>query len=257
MNVQEYIASGTLELYALGALTHQEEQEVSRLLTVHPELREELNRVELAMEALYRQVEVSPSAELKSKVLREGIMNKKDSNRFFNWQIAASLSLAILSVAASLFFYTRWQASEDDLLALQMDNLRLADNLTKTQANETLLGEQVDVLTGGAFIAVQLNGTDNAPNATATIYWNPTDNSLYLGATQMRSLSTSQQYQLWAIVDQTPVSLGVFDPGGTRWSQMEEFEGNPSAFAVTIEKRGGSDTPSLETMQVLGTPELS
>jgi anti-sigma-K factor RskA len=61
------------------------------------------------------------------------------------------------------------------------------------------------------------------------------------------------QYQLWALVGGKPVSLGVFDADTTS-KDMKEMESIASAdaFAVTLEKRGGSPTPTMDEMMVLG-----
>jgi anti-sigma-K factor RskA len=257
MNIKQYIASGILELYALGELSEAEHLEVSKQLKEYPELRLELEKIEQAMEALYRQAEIAPTPAAKDKLLDQMQKIEENSSSSFRFSIAASLSLAILSISASLFFYTKWQSSEEELLSLQNDTALIAEDLNQVNQAFGELNAQLQVLSSGAYVAVQLAGTANAPDSKATVYWNPSDNSVYLGALTMTSLTQEQQYQLWAIVDDVPVSIGVFDASENLWSQMQSFEGTPAAFAVTVEKRGGSESPSLETMQVLGVPEMS
>ena len=46
MNINEYISSGILEAYVLGELSDQERISVERNLAQHPELQEELARIE-------------------------------------------------------------------------------------------------------------------------------------------------------------------------------------------------------------------
>ena len=61
-----------------------------------------------------------------------------------------------------------------------------------------------------------------------------------------------QQYQLWAIVDGKPVDAGMveIDPGKAlhRMKNIPKAE----AFAITLEKAGGSPTPTLTAMFVMG-----
>ena len=45
--------------------------------------------------------------------------------------------------------------------------------------------------------------------------------------------------------------MGVFDENFSGLLKMKNVSG-AQAFAVTIEPRGGKETPSLETMQVIG-----
>jgi anti-sigma-K factor RskA len=61
------------------------------------------------------------------------------------------------------------------------------------------------------------------------------------------------QYQLWALVDGKPVDLGVFDmrDGEVGLKNMKPI-GVAQTFAVTLEPRGGSVSPTLEKLMVIG-----
>lgn len=64
----------------------------------------------------------------------------------------------------------------------------------------------------------------------------------------------SHQYQLWALVNGKPVDLGVFDVKADTAGilvNMKEIA-NAQTFAVTIEKRGGSPSPTMDQMIVAG-----
>jgi anti-sigma-K factor RskA len=61
-----------------------------------------------------------------------------------------------------------------------------------------------------------------------------------------------KQYQLWAIVDGKPVDAGMIDLNQPIVFQQMKTINSAQAFAVTIENVGGSATPSLETMCLLG-----
>ncbi|HEY4654886.1 MAG TPA: anti-sigma factor, partial [Cyclobacteriaceae bacterium] len=61
----------------------------------------------------------------------------------------------------------------------------------------------------------------------------------------------NSQYQLWGIVDGKPVDAGVFDSDADGLIPMQRIRG-ASAFAVTIEPRGGNQQPTLSTLQVIG-----
>ena len=98
-----------------------------------------------------------------------------------------------------------------------------------------------------------MNGTDNSPDSKATVYWNKSTEDVYLSIKNLKELSKDQQYQLWAIIDGKPVDAGVFDPtNSSMLVQMKNINPNAAAFAVTIEPKGGSENPTLETMQVIG-----
>ena len=65
-------------------------------------------------------------------------------------------------------------------------------------------------------------------------------------------LAQENQYQLWAIIDGKPVDAGVFDNNFKGLLKMKDVGTGAATFAVTIEPRGGRQTPTLETMQVAG-----
>ena len=59
------------------------------------------------------------------------------------------------------------------------------------------------------------------------------------------------QYQLWALVDGKPVSAGMYSAE----KDTKEILANipkAQAFAITLEKQGGSTSPTMENMFVMG-----
>ena len=61
-----------------------------------------------------------------------------------------------------------------------------------------------------------------------------------------------KQYQLWAIVDGKPVDAGVFDvDGGAAFVKLKNIP-NAQAFAITLENKGGSASPHMDALYVMG-----
>lgn len=69
MDINEYIASGTLELYAAGALTPDEEREVEIMAAKYPEVRSELDEIEHTLEHLAVAEGVRPATHLRQSIL--------------------------------------------------------------------------------------------------------------------------------------------------------------------------------------------
>lgn len=74
MNLKFYIESGILEQYALGLLTAPESENIRHLLDLHVELREELERIQMAMENYATLKAVQPRAHMKNLVI-DSIVN--------------------------------------------------------------------------------------------------------------------------------------------------------------------------------------
>lgn len=72
-----------------------------------------------------------------------------------------------------------------------------------------------------------------------------------MATAKMPANDKDHSYQLWAIVAGKPIDLGVFNADTTSkdMKEMKDVE-LASAFAVTLEKRGGSLTPSMDEMMV-------
>lgn len=267
VDIQKYIASGILEQYVLGQLSPTERREVEQYAVQYPEIRTELDAIEEALE-LYGQLNaVQPSANLEGKILDrirsqaapaprpETPLEKPVQNRGFV-HILGILGLAAALAAAAWGWSQKQEVeakqTELDTLQAQMDTLRTDCDrrLGRLQA----AGQAVAFLRDGSTTPVQMAGTAKAPEALATVFWNPERKKSYLDIGNMPALPTDKQYQLWAIVDGAPVDMGVFDLVVDEATGLVEvpFIETPQAFAVTLEPRGGSAVPTLEEMYVVG-----
>jgi len=74
LNLKFYIESGILEQYALGLLSEKESANVKHLLSLYVELREELERIQDAMENYAALKAVQPRAHVKNLVI-DSIVN--------------------------------------------------------------------------------------------------------------------------------------------------------------------------------------
>lgn len=260
MKVEEYISSGILESYVMDQLTLDERLEVERAAKDLPEVREELAKIELSLEALAFASAIAPDENLKARLLNQldktteviPINRNQSGPSLFKYAAAASFLIAIGSVLMALNYWTKWQSAEERLSDLIAQNEQFAENYNMVNQQLDDIKQSVAIMNSKEFKKVIMSGTDNSPNSLATVYWNPGTKAVYLGIQNLKELSQNQQYQLWAIIDGKPVNAGTFDSMGPDQLVLMENIDSAAAFAVTIEPRGGSVAPSLETMQVLG-----
>lgn len=262
MNIEEYISTGILESYVLDQLSAKEREEVEQMASSHSEIREEIDRIERAIETLALTSAVSVPKQVKDAIMGSvaeehtpvvPIGEPEDRGSFLKIAIAASLAVAIGSSILAFSYWNRWRSAEDKLADLVAQNQQFADNYNLVNRKLDNIQNAVKVMNDPSFARVTMNGTDNSPASLATIYWNKETEAVFLSVQDLQNLSQDQQYQLWAIVDGVPVDAGVFDADDSSYFvQMNNIGSNVAAFAVTIEPRGGSKTPSLETMQVIG-----
>jgi len=261
VNIQDYIESGMLEAYVLGDLTPAEKAEVESNLLKYPELRKALDEIELTQEQLLLNAAIGPDDSVKRKLFHRiddsGELRKSVTlplAKDMTWKYAAAASIAVALVAGGLAFYywSQYNRVASDLRNLVAQNQQMAQNYNRVNEDLEILSSEVAVLENPRFNRVVMTGTDKAPDAIATVYWNDETDEVFLRIQNMKELSKEYQYQLWAIVDGKPVDAGVFDTAEKKLLRMKDISGGAATFAVTIEARGGKPSPSLETMQVAG-----
>ena len=68
MNKEEFISSGLLEIYATGVSSPEEIQIVEEYLIQFPELKQELNDIEISLENYAQANAIQPSSSVKGKI---------------------------------------------------------------------------------------------------------------------------------------------------------------------------------------------
>ncbi len=273
MNIEEYIASGKLELYVLGELSPEEAAEVEDMAGRYPEVEEELLSIQETLQGLAQNTAIQPRAALKDTILNsigkksETPQEKTESmaqetlprrkERVVSWLqygIAASVTVAMLAIVAALYFRSQWKEAEERISTLLTQNQQIAQQYETANQRLQQLDEALAIMSSRDFQAVEMPGVESSPNSLAYVYWNQNSDQVYLKVNVLPPNPSDKQYQLWAIVEGQPVDAGVFDvtdAGIQRLIAMKNVE-NASAFAVTLEPRGGSESPTLEAMYVMG-----
>ena len=118
--------------------------------------------------------------------------------------------------------------------------------------NQTYAEQRLAVLQRAGMRVIQLRGNNKAPNSDVLVYWNTRSRQVSVDIKSLPALPANQQYQLWSLVNGKPVDAGVFEANTTNPHQplqvMKRAISRADAFAVTVEKRGGSPTPTLSTL---------
>ena len=264
--VKAYIESGILELYVLGDVTPAERLEVEAMAVKYPAVKDELAAIEKSLELYAKANELEPDDSRRENILNSLAYNSDESkisgpvnearvlpivkaqSNFYKYAFAASLALLIASVIALLNVYGRLKESTNLVASLQNQNHEIASTVS-------LKDGEIEVLRDPSFKLLKLQGTKISPAAAITVAWSPLKKKVWIdmATAKMPSNDKEHQYQLWALVAGKPVDLGVFDSDTTS-RDMKEMKSITlaDAFAVTLEKRGGSPTPTMDEMMVIG-----
>lgn len=280
MNLQAYISSGVLELYVHGLATPEEAREVEAMAEQYPEVRQEIEAIQQALEGYVSSHAVQPPAGLKDKIIErldtapkgrpKGRPHTDDRHQPQRSQpsmptsnsgegsslatiIPWLLGLALLGSCIAVFLF--WKQAERADVQLkasqaQLEQQQKACEEEKAKASKT--NEQFIALRHWATKPVQMKGTELGGDAFAVVYWNSVKKTSFLDVVKLPTPPADKQYQLWAIVNGRPTDMGVFEIASNHELQDVPYIENPQAFAVTLEPKGGSQSPTLDQMYVVG-----
>jgi anti-sigma-K factor RskA len=99
-------------------------------------------------------------------------------------------------------------------------------------------------------IKVEMPGVPGKETSLTTVFWNKNTKDVYLLANKLPQAAEGKQYQLWALVDGKPVNAGLLEDcnGVCKLKNIPKAQ----AFAITLEDKGGSATPHLDQLYVIG-----
>ncbi|MGE3802023.1 MAG: anti-sigma factor [Candidatus Kapaibacterium sp.] len=264
MNIKEYIESGVLELYAMGALPPEEHARVESDLATYPELRAELQEISDALESIAPVPGIEPRVDLRNSII-DAITEKEEKSEGEKpkekniisyqpdipsrsngrtWLLAASFIGLIISSGAALWFWIQLDKAEEQLAESIDIQERLASSVEEAR-------DEIQTLRNYENRVVRMASTGKIPEAFAVVFWDPHSQTVWIDAAKMPPLPEDKQYQLWAIADGDPVDAGVFDGNTLHLQELKDVT-EAKTFAVTVEPKGGSKTPTLETMTVVG-----
>ena len=258
MDIRSYIASGILEAYLFGELTLEESGDVERMLREYPELREELHRIEKDLETVGQAGAINPPAFVKENILKQisasdstieiGVPRKKNTD-YWPWVAAACFIVAVASSLIAFNYRAKYLNTSEELAVIRESNARIASDYNQVNDRLDELSEQITITSNAQFQRIALEGTESNEDNRADVFWNPETQQTYIKISRLKQIASDQQYQLWAIVDGQPVDAGVFSE--TDFIELKSVE-NADAFAITVEPQGGSSSPTLSTMLVVG-----
>lgn len=260
MDIKEYISSGILDLYVLDMLPPSQRSEVEGYAFEYPEVREELAKIENALLAYSAKTAIAPPPGTEAAILKkiDNLGNPPSGPSISGGGTPSWLSPLLgigLLFAAGLSFglYQKSNQQQTEITSLNDEMAIQEIECAETKLENQRIEEQLRILRSATNKTVRMSGTDLSPQSLATIYWNPETKKTYLDVNNMPEPPSDKQYQLWAIVSGTPVDMGVFDIdlAATLLQEVPHID-NPAAFAVTLEPKGGSVSPTLDQMYVVG-----
>ncbi|SHK57267.1 anti-sigma factor [Epilithonimonas mollis] len=268
MNTKEYISSGIIESYILGLASPEEAGILECIMKNNAEVKAAFEEAQKTLEDLATAQALSPPTELKSKIWHKIQQQQKteshpdtlptdlapvknlsrhQNKKSYSWKIitAAASILLLISLASNVFWINI--QSRNELQIAELQTQKQSQNLAIQQITQKL-----KLFSNPNIHQVALKGVEKHPDSEAVVLWDTETKAVYLSAENLPKAPEGMQYQLWAIVDGKPVSAGMYSIDKDSRIALANIP-RAQAFAITLEKEGGSKIPTMENMFVIGS----
>jgi len=273
VNTKEYIESGILEAYILGALTVEEQAEVAANIAMYPELAIEVAAIELAMQQFAESNAIEPPIQMQEQIWNAisketpaakpaaPVQTPKPvtpktidiarpaGGHQSQWQRAAVWIALVGSVVTNVLLWNQKSHSEQQVAAVQshMDTMQ-AQQQQKFTALAASYQKVKDMMADTSMQTIVMHTVIKDKPMAATIYWGKQSGDTYLMVDNLPMPPQGMQYQMWVIKDGKPVDMGVIPNDYIASADvMNKFAmqvKDGQAFAISLEKAGGNPTPT-------------
>ncbi len=271
MNTREYIESGNLEAYALGALSALEAKQVEADIAMYPELAEEMAQIETTLQMFAARLATAPPAGTEEKIwsvlqyvpANEGGNNaapkvipfQPEYRKTNQWKYAAVWTGLVGSLLLNGFLWMSKENTKADMatlsgkvFVLEHQQNDLAGILKDYQKNKAMMADT------GMQTIVMHTMQPGHPMA-ATLYWSKNKGEAYISVDGLPTPPKGMQYQLWVMENGKPVDMGVLPNDMANTPAMQKVSKSVTdgqAFAISLEKEGGSPMPTMQNIYVMG-----
>ncbi len=259
MNIQDYIASGILEEYVADLLSPREKREVEAYARQFPEIKDEITKIEIALENYAFSEAQTPQNDQKAAILARIKQEEKPSakivqmpnNRFASYGMVASMVGLVISAFFNFYNTQRLNEANLEIRSLKSEKSRVVEEYDVLRTSYEQKDNQLVTITNENTKKLILSGTPNHSDSKLTVYWEAKTQTLIANIENLPPAPKGKQYQLWAIGSKGPVDAGMLSESTKDFQQMKAI-GEAAAFAITLEKEGGSPSPTLEEMYAIG-----
>jgi len=169
-------------------------------------------------------------------------------------------SWAKFAVAASILFAVLFGWSALQMSEVKKQNEQYAAEMDVLKADVDVIKSDSEYKNALASLyrnpnhkVVRMAGLEKSPGSAVAAIWDTKTNDVLLDVQNLPATPAGKQYQLWTIVDGKPVDMGVLDQEfSNKVLKMKQANPGAVAFAITLEKTGGSPSPTMEDMFVMG-----
>lgn len=262
-------------MYVLGIASEVEARELENLCAQYPEIKQALLEAQESMEQFAQTNASAPPADSKDRILlaleKEGLINgrsnepqaaegsdtkvvnmKAPAQRKTSGAVFVAAAAIVLLILGAIYHLYTVNKLKNELLLMATQQRSLNAELTQYRGQTDTLRQRIAIVAKPGMRKLDLQGVPGHEERAAALYWDAGTKEVFLLPNRLAVLPKGKQYQLWAIVDGKPVSAGVFNQDRLDAVQQMKTIQRAEMFAITVEKEGGVDAPTLDQMVVAG-----
>lgn len=267
MNTKEYISSGIIESYILGLASTEEAGILECVMKNNAEVKAAFEEVQKTLEDIATAQAVTPPDDLRTKIWNKIQQEQNDeepspvvsadipaakpqeeiriqgNNNWKVYAVAASV-LFLISVAGNIFWMSDQAKTKQEIARISTEKKN--QDLAMQKMNQ-----KMEMISNPDMKMVMLKGVEKHTDSKAMVFWDTKTKEVYLNADSLPKAPEGMQYQLWAIEDGKPVNAGMYTEDKDSKIALANIP-KAQAFAITLEKQGGSPVPTMENMYVMG-----
>ncbi len=259
--MEELITSGKLELYVTDALPLEERDAITAMIKKHPEVKREVEEIERTLINLGATIAPPITTQIWSNIIRaiDGVRYLPQEKKS-NWTAMLGWAAAVAFMLGLFWTLNEKINLQDDFNSVNTQNVVLTENNDSFKKSLDETKEVLAVVRNKDYKAISLPGNQAvAPEAYVTVYFNAKDGVAVIDASGLPTPPSDKEYQVWSLIMDplTPSSMGLINESTAVSSENKvyKFDNLPEtqAFGITLEPKGGSESPNLTQLYTLGT----
>lgn len=254
MDLKTYIESGILELYVLGQLSPEEEKEVQDMQSRHLEVKREIYEISLSLEKYGQLNAIKAPTNIADKIFenlppKSGIpspaINSATPKSGLTWNALTTLFTLISILGFTMYFMLK--SEHNNAIQKYESEKKACDSITLQQQQLYAIINQINDANNKI---IDITPTAGYAGLAVYLHHNTVSKKNFLQLVNLPEITADQTFQLWSLKDgAAPMPLNIFVDKNT--IIPVDFIDQTTTYAITIEPKGGSQSPSLD--KLIGT----
>ena len=250
MDIKSYISSGIIETYVMGLCTPEEKKELESFRQQYPQLNEAILNFETELEKNLVRDATQTGIEMDNQILKAlsslstpvvDIKINLPKTKKTNWLKPLAAAAILLLALSMVFNYILYRKTRDQQLAIK-----------EKENYSPLPVADYNILKQSTITPVAMYGVAPHSICRCTLFWDKKTRKAFIIIHHLPMVEQNN-YQLWAMVDGKPVNVGLINEKiRGRFIEIQNVPAGATGFIVTLEKSGGSSTPTTEETYLSG-----